>query len=91
MPRLSSKSQIVIPAEMRRKLGIQPGDPLNVALEGERIVITKQSPEEALSRMERFVGDPEWEGASKRLKQGREDWADYSRDIERARVECRNR
>jgi len=91
MPRLSSKSQIVIPAEMRRKLGILPGDPLNVVLEGERIVITKQSPEEALSRLKRFVGDAEWEGASERLEQSREDWAEYSREIERARAECRIR
>ena len=32
---LSSKSQLVLPAEIRRKFGIQPGDRLIVELEGD--------------------------------------------------------
>jgi AbrB family looped-hinge helix DNA binding protein len=35
----SSKGQIVIPKEIREKLGIRPGSILNVTLEGNKIVI----------------------------------------------------
>jgi len=38
---LSSKSQLVLPAEIRRKLGIHPGDRLVVELEGDHVVISK--------------------------------------------------
>ena len=38
---LSSKSQLVLPAEIRRKLGIHPGDRLVVELEGDHAVIRK--------------------------------------------------
>lgn len=37
--RVSSKGQIVLPAPLRRKLGIQPGDPLDIAIERDRIVL----------------------------------------------------
>jgi AbrB family looped-hinge helix DNA binding protein len=40
---LSSKSQLVLPAEIRRKLGIHPGDRLVVELEGDHVVIRKPS------------------------------------------------
>ena len=38
--RVSSKGQIVLPAPLRRKLGIQAGDPLNIAIDRDRIVLT---------------------------------------------------
>jgi AbrB family looped-hinge helix DNA binding protein len=37
--RVSSKGQIVLPAPLRRKLGIQPGDPLDIVIERDRIVL----------------------------------------------------
>ena len=36
----SSKGQVVIPIEIREKLGIKPGQMVNMTLEGERAVIT---------------------------------------------------
>ena len=36
----SSKGQIVIPAKIREKLGIKPGQLVNLTLEGEKAVIT---------------------------------------------------
>ncbi|MFP3869850.1 MAG: AbrB/MazE/SpoVT family DNA-binding domain-containing protein [Syntrophobacteria bacterium] len=36
----STKGQIVIPAEIRRKLGIKPGQKVNLTLEGDKAVIT---------------------------------------------------
>jgi AbrB family looped-hinge helix DNA binding protein len=38
--RVSTKGQIVLPGQLRRQLGIQPGDPLDVDVEGQRIVLT---------------------------------------------------
>jgi len=36
----SSKGQVVIPIEIREKLGIKPGQMVNLTLEGERAIIT---------------------------------------------------
>ena len=36
----SSKGQVVIPIEIREKLGIKPGQMVNLKLEGEKAVIT---------------------------------------------------
>jgi AbrB family looped-hinge helix DNA binding protein len=41
--RVSSKGQIVLPAPLRRRLGIHPGDPLDIAVEEDRIVLTQPS------------------------------------------------
>jgi AbrB family looped-hinge helix DNA binding protein len=41
--RVSSKGQIVLPAPLRRKLGIRAGDPLDIAVEKDRIVLTQPS------------------------------------------------
>lgn len=38
---LSSKSQFVLPAEIRKKLGVRPGDRLIVEVEGDHAVIRK--------------------------------------------------
>ena len=53
--RVSSKGQIVLPAPLRRKLGIQAGDPLDIAVEKNRIVLTapRKKPYKA-----RIIEDP---------------------------------
>ncbi len=38
--RVSTEGQVVLPAAVRQKLGIQAGDPLDVAVEQDRIVLT---------------------------------------------------
>ena len=38
--RTSSKGQVVIPIEIRQKLGIKPGQMVNLTLEGDKAVIT---------------------------------------------------
>ncbi len=38
--RVSTKGQIVLPGPLRRKLGIQPGDPLDINIDAGRIVLT---------------------------------------------------
>jgi antitoxin PrlF len=82
--KLSSKSQIVIPAEVRRQLGIQPGDTLNLAVEGERIVITKESPLAALERL-RSLGRGMWREMEEEIERSRSEWEEYSRELERTR------
>jgi AbrB family looped-hinge helix DNA binding protein len=39
--RVSTKGQVVLPGPIRRKLGIRAGDPLDVAIEKDRIVLTQ--------------------------------------------------
>lgn len=38
--RVSTKGQIVLPAPIRRRLGIQAGDPLDIVIEKDRIVLS---------------------------------------------------
>jgi AbrB family looped-hinge helix DNA binding protein len=40
--RISTKGQVVLPSRIRRRLGLQAGDPLDAKVEGERIVLTPQ-------------------------------------------------
>ncbi|WP_420239430.1 AbrB/MazE/SpoVT family DNA-binding domain-containing protein [Telmatobacter bradus] len=41
--RVSTKGQIVLPGPIRRRLGIQPGDHLDVHIENDRIVLAPQA------------------------------------------------
>jgi AbrB family looped-hinge helix DNA binding protein len=41
--RVSTKGQIVLPGPLRRRLGIRSGDPLDIGIEGQRIVLTMPS------------------------------------------------
>jgi AbrB family looped-hinge helix DNA binding protein len=52
--KLSTKGQVVLPVQIRRKLGLHPGDPLDTQVEGGRIVLT---PRKSRSRSVRIVVD----------------------------------
>ena len=39
--KMSTKGQIVIPKRLRETLGLQPGDPLAMAIDGDRLVLRK--------------------------------------------------
>jgi len=41
--RLSTNGRIVIPKEMRERLGLRPGAELSISLEGNRIVLERQN------------------------------------------------
>jgi AbrB family looped-hinge helix DNA binding protein len=41
--KVSTKGQIVLPGPLRRRLGIQAGDPLEVNIESGRIVLTPRT------------------------------------------------
>jgi AbrB family looped-hinge helix DNA binding protein len=53
--RVSSKGQVVLPSPVRRKLGLAPGDPLDVNIESGRIVLT---PRRTRSHRPKIVIDP---------------------------------
>jgi AbrB family looped-hinge helix DNA binding protein len=53
--KVSTKGQVVLPGPIRRRLGIQAGDPLDATIEGGRIVLT---PTKKRSRSARIVADP---------------------------------
>ncbi|HEX8696063.1 MAG TPA: AbrB/MazE/SpoVT family DNA-binding domain-containing protein [Longimicrobium sp.] len=70
--RLSSKSQIVIPVEIRRKLGIEPGDELLLETEDDRIVIRK-STQSALELLESLPKEI-WKNAAEEIQRMRDEW-----------------
>jgi len=39
--RVSTKGQVVLPASLRNRLGIRAGDPLDISIEQDRIVLTQ--------------------------------------------------
>lgn len=53
--KLSTKGQVVLPVQIRRKLGLRTGDPLETEVEGGRIVLTPRRPR---LRKARIVVDP---------------------------------
>jgi AbrB family looped-hinge helix DNA binding protein len=53
--RVSTKGQIVLPAALRRRLGIRAGDPLDISVEKDRIVL---SPANEPKQEPRIVEDP---------------------------------
>lgn len=53
--RVSTKGQIVLPTQLRRRLDIHPGDPLDIAVEDGRIVLTSRAKPR---RTARIVTDP---------------------------------
>ena len=54
--KVSTKGQVVLPSAIRRRLGLQPGDSLDVKAEGDRIVLTPQK--KRTRRKAKIVIDP---------------------------------
>lgn len=53
--KVSTKGQVVLPGPIRRRLGIQAGDPLEVNVENGRVILT---PRKKTLRQARIVADP---------------------------------
>jgi len=69
---VSSKSQIALPAEIRRRLGIRPGDRLTIEVEDEHIVLHK-APASDLEALRAFRS-PLWQGQETELATVRDEW-----------------
>lgn len=54
--KVSTKGQVVLPSSIRRRLGLEPGDSLDVKAEGERIVLTPQK--KRTRRKAKIIIDP---------------------------------
>ena len=69
---LSSKSQLVLPADVRRRLGLRPGDRLVIEVEGDHAIIRKapSSDVDALAEL----GSELWRGYTEDLGRAREEW-----------------
>ena len=72
--KLSSKYQVVIPREARKKLGLRAGDQLAVEVEGEKIIL-RPRPKNYTDYM-LGLGKEIWEGidASEYVRKERELW-----------------
>lgn len=77
--KLSSKSQIVVPVEVRRALGLEPGDVLEMEVEGGRIIVTRQDPIDPLERLRALRGTLPVGYAAEVLRE-RAHWDDAPRD-----------
>jgi AbrB family looped-hinge helix DNA binding protein len=53
--KVSSKGQVVLPHRLRQRLGLRPGDALDVKLEGDAIVLR---PRRGKRRKARIITDP---------------------------------
>lgn len=51
------KGQVVIPASLRRRLGIKPGDRLNADIKDQNIILSLR-PERKKTRKARIITDP---------------------------------
>lgn len=69
---LSSKHQLVIPAAVRKQLGIKPGDQLDVQVYGDQAVIRK-SPQSYVQALEKVTASL-WKGYARTLKGDRDQW-----------------
>jgi len=72
LAKLSSKAQIVIPAEIRRKMAIKPGDVLEMTTENETIVIRK-APSSFVDALEQCTSTL-WQNYESELEKSREQW-----------------
>jgi AbrB family looped-hinge helix DNA binding protein len=43
MTKMSTKGQVVIPSEVRKKLGLEPGTPISIEVSGHRLIIEPQT------------------------------------------------
>jgi len=70
--KLSSKSQVVIPADIRRRLRVRPGDVLEMNIKDDSVIIRK-APASYVKELESCVSDL-WQGYEKELQRERDEW-----------------
>lgn len=72
LAKLSSKSQIVLPAEIRRRLNIRPGDLLEITAKEEYVTIHK-APVSFANELDSCAANY-WQGYSEELRKERDQW-----------------
>jgi antitoxin PrlF len=56
MSRLTSKGQVTIPANIRKRMGLKPGDEVEFRNEGGKTIVAKRPPKSTKSVFERYIG-----------------------------------
>ena len=69
----SSKSQIVVPAEVRASLGLAPGDQISIVVEGDHAVLRKQQGS-ALDTLTGLIDPARLSGAMAEIERSRDEW-----------------
>lgn len=72
LAKLSSKAQIVLPAEIRSRLRLKPGDLLEITEEKKEIRIRK-APQSYVSALENCISEI-WQGYEAELDKARDQW-----------------
>ena len=72
LAKLSSKAQIVLPAPIRRKLNIKPGDELEITTE-DNVITIRKSPQSAADALD-GCGSNIWKDYDKELNNTRDQW-----------------
>jgi AbrB family looped-hinge helix DNA binding protein len=52
--RISTKGQLVIPAQIRKAMSLQPGDRVDIRLEGQKLILQRVAPHAAKLKRGRF-------------------------------------
>ena len=76
---ISSKGQIVLPQAVRRKLGLQEGDKLEVSVEGQAVLLTPLP-------VEHVVGWRHWRGELAGTDALAEHLTEHAAEVERERL-----
>ncbi len=72
LAKLSSKCQIVIPAEIRSRMKIKPGDLLEITEEKKEIKI-RRAPQSYVNALENCISEV-WQGYETELDKARDQW-----------------
>ncbi len=72
LAKLSSKSQIVLPVQIRKRLDLHPGQLLEIGVEGNSIVLRK-GPTSFVDELDRCAADF-WNGYWDELREDRNKW-----------------
>jgi len=75
--RMTSKGQVTVPAEVRRKLGVQPGEAIIFRIVGDRVEIDRTP----MTLEEAFGSVPTLETPEDFEAQGRRAWEEHSEKI----------
>jgi len=73
LAKLSSKSQIVLPAKIRKQMAIKPGDLLEISIKDEAIIIRK-APSSFVDTLEEQCSSSIWHGYESELEKLRDQW-----------------
>ncbi|WP_170232797.1 AbrB/MazE/SpoVT family DNA-binding domain-containing protein [Desulfuromonas acetexigens] len=73
MAKLSSKAQIVLPAAIRKRLHIEPGDTLEITEEN-NVILIRKAPESTADALG-ACGSSLWRDYEKELEEARDQWS----------------